>query len=94
MCFGLMTSHVWNLLDLPFLSVHTLGNPSQFWVQVKDDQRETQVPLLVVHGNGPSLLGRNWLSKIRLEIFTVRTQQSLESILEKHKEIFKPELGT
>ena len=66
-------------------------------VRVKDDQDETQLLLLVVDGNGPSQLGCNWLSEIRLDwkrIFMIHTQQSLTNIMEKHKEVFKSELGT
>ena len=66
-------------------------------VTVKDNKQEAKLPLLVVGGDGPSLLGRNWLSAIGLEwkkIFAIRTQQGLQSILEQHKDVFKSELGT
>lgn len=86
-------------LSLP-LRTYT-GEPIQVlglvMVTVKDNQQEAKVPLLVVGGDGPSLLGRNWLLAIRLDwkrIFSIRTQQGLQSILEQHKEIFKPALGT
>ena len=35
-------------------------------VLVKYGNQETTLPLLVVKGEGPSLLGRNWLEKIQL----------------------------
>jgi hypothetical protein len=66
-------------------------------VTVAENQQKATLPLLVVGGDGPSLLGRNWLSEIRLEwekIFSIRTQQGLQSILEQHKDVFKSELGT
>ena len=66
-------------------------------VTVNDNQQEAELPLLVVGGDGPSLLGRNWLSSIRLDwkrILSIRTSQGLESILEQHKDVFKSELGT
>ena len=66
-------------------------------VSVQANNQELQLPLLVVEGDGPSLFGHNWLTKIRLswkEIFSVRIQQTLENILEQHREVFKPELGT
>ena len=66
-------------------------------VTVKDNEQEAKLPLLVVGGDGPSLLGHNWLSAICLEwkkIFSIRTQQGLQSILEQHKDVFKSELGT
>jgi hypothetical protein len=48
-------------------------------------------------GKGPSLLGRNWLTNLRLnwqEILSVRVKQSLESLLKQHAGVFKDELGT
>ena len=52
-------------------------------------------------GNGPSLLGRNWLKHIRLDwaqIAAVTAEQTpsvtLQSLLKKHEEIFRDELGT
>ena len=68
-------------------------------VTVKDNQQEAQLPLLIVEGDGPSLFGRNWLSELRLDwkkMFLIRVdlQQNLQSTLEQHKDVFKPELGT
>ena len=52
----------------------------------------------MVEGSGPSLLGRDWLSKIQLnwkEIHKIHTKQaSLEEILTDHSSLFKDELGT
>ena len=31
-------------------------------VSVKDEDQESLLPWLIVEGDGPSLLGRNWLS--------------------------------
>ena len=45
---------------------------------------------VVVAGDSPSLLGRNWLWKIRLEIRSIIT---LEQIFERHEDIFKEDLG-
>ena len=66
-------------------------------VKVQTHGQEAQLPLLVVKGKGPSLLGRNWLTNLRLnwqEIFSVRVKQSLESLLKQHEGVFKDELGT
>ena len=72
-------------------------------------QMETTVPyrgqekslvLYVVAGDGPTLLGRNWLEHIQLDwktIGQVNAKQStsvLEPLLAKHAEIFTDELGT
>ena len=54
--------------------------------------------LVVVAGDGPSLFGRNWLKYIQLDwkrIATVGTRSnSLQTLLEKHKSLFKEKLGT
>ena len=67
----------------------------QILVQVKYNGQVHQLPLLVVAGQGPPLLGRNWLSTLRLDwshIKQVRT--GLESLLPKYSEVFRDELGT
>lgn len=54
------------------------------------------LPLLVVKGDGPSLLGRNWLAQVKLnwyEIFWVQNA-TLNELLEKHKMVFGTDLGT
>ena len=60
-------------------------------------QRE-ELRLLVVEGSGPSLLGRDWLGKLRLdwsELHSIRSQHSaLDNVLAKHQALFKDELGT
>ena len=60
-------------------------------------QQET-LPLLVVEGDGPSLMGRDWLHKIKLDwqelYHTQVSQPSLQPVLDKHKEVFNDELGT
>ena len=65
--------------------------------KVQTQGQEAHLPLLVVKGDGPSLLGRNWLTSLRLnwqEIFSVRTKQCLESLLKQYEGVFKDELGT
>ena len=66
-------------------------------VNVSFQEQNQELQLLVVAGDGPSLLGRDWLSKIRLnwaELY--HTQQSaltLQDILGKHQTVFSSELG-
>ncbi len=36
-------------------------------VQVEYNDQHVTVPLIVVKGNGPNLLGREWLTKIKLD---------------------------
>ena len=54
------------------------------------------LPLIVVAGSGPSLLGRNWLAQFRLDWKTIHSlkQTALSQLLEKHAAIFEPGLGT
>ena len=54
-----------------------------------------ELELVVVAGDGPSLLGRDWLQKIRLDrsrLNQIRSITTLEQILERHKDIFKEDL--
>ena len=62
-------------------------------VKVNYGQQETKVSLLVVHGKGPNLLGRDWLSSAQLNWQKIHSLQSY-SLLDKHVEIFKEGLGT
>ena len=65
-------------------------------VQVEYKDQHECLPLLVVKGSGSSLLGRNWLQKLRLdwpEIHQLQETGTLERILPKHQQVFKEELG-
>ena len=59
-----------------------------------------ELHLYVVAGNRPSLLGRNWVTHLRLnlamiaKIVTGSLTPTLESITAKHANVFKEELGT
>ena len=58
-------------------------------------QQET-LPLLVVAGVGPSLLGRNWLSMIHLDWKSIRAiahQPPVAPLLDKYSEVFDGGLG-
>ena len=65
-------------------------------VQYRDQKQK--LVLVVVEGNGPSLLGRNWLKYLRLDwnnIFSVRTakMKPLHALLQQHQTLFSKELG-
>ena len=66
-------------------------------VAVKYRNQEADLTLLVVKGCGPSLLGRDWLSAIRLDWKSLcvhrTTGHPLAEILDRHKALFRPELG-
>ena len=77
------------------MNTDVLVRESKIDVHVKHSNQEATLPLIVVKGEGPSLLGRNWLSQLKLnwhEIFWSRNQ-SLMEVLEKHKAMFEPGLG-
>ena len=64
-------------------------------VQLQDEE-PVQLTVTVVAHNGPNLLGRDWLAKLKLDwkqIFAVSKDRTLEEILEENKEVFKDELG-
>ena len=65
-------------------------------VRVAYEKQEDNLVLIVVAGDGPSLFGRNWLKYIRPNwnrIACVHSANRLQSILDKHEALFKPELG-
>ena len=70
-----------------------------------EPQKMHTLPLVVVDGEGHTLLGRSWLREIRLDwhnLFVVNGDQSpcgstakrLDDILEEHKAVFEEGLGT
>ena len=66
-------------------------------VHVCYKEQRKSMPLLVVAGHGPSLLGRDWLGQLKLdwqELYQVnQPEHSLQAILDKHKALFKDEIG-
>lgn len=67
----------------------------QVEVEVCYEER-VKLPLLVVKGEGPSLFGRDWLTKIRLDWGAINTVKcgTLNSVLESYSSVFEPGLGT
>ena len=48
----------------------------------------------MLKGNGPSLMGRNWLHSIRLNWGSInKVNSKLDELLDTHKEVFQEELG-
>ena len=65
-------------------------------VKVRYHGQEEQLPIVDVSRDGSSLLGRDWLAKLKLEwkhIFNVLAQESLQDALGRQGMVFKPELG-
>ena len=75
-------------------TIKVLGSLS---VNVAHNGQLKSLPLLVVAGNGPSLLGRDWLSQLQLDWHKVNHVHSADSpcknILDRHSNVFKDELG-
>jgi len=65
-------------------------------VCVNYEGQRVKLPLVVVKGNGPTLLGRNWLGSIRLDWCKIHhiTSTGLQNLLEKYKEVFSEKLGS
>ncbi len=62
--------------------------------QVTYNSQSMMLPLLVVEGKGPSLLGRNWLEKVRLDwprICNLATTQ--QDIMKEFPEVFRDQIG-
>ena len=65
-------------------------------VEVRHNSQTVTLPLIITRGSGPSLLGRNWLTTLRLDwqkIFQVKTACSLQEVLESYSEVFEEKLG-
>lgn len=70
-------------------------------VWVKLNKQLIRLPLYVVKGNSPSLLGREWLRKIKLKWREIKTitagckpDETLENVLKCHVQVFSETLGT
>ena len=67
------------------------------WLPVVYDQQKRVLPLIVVDGDGPPLLGWNWLKELQLiwqNIFLVSKTETLSDILKRHDKVFNKGLGT
>ena len=65
-------------------------------VQVEVNNQKQQLELLVVPGNRPSLLGRDWLSQLRLDwaqIHHMNHSDPLQTVLDHHPAVFEQSLG-
>ncbi len=68
-------------------------------VQVKYGSQSYKLPLLVVSGKGPTLLGRDWLQHIRLDwkMIGLNTLDNgcdrVQSLLKKYPQVFQEKLG-
>ena len=63
------------------------------------DGKPQQLNLVVIKGNGPTLLGRNWLQCIHLDWPSIKVlsqipNRDLPVLFDHYKEVFTDELGT
>ena len=66
-------------------------------VHVCGKEQKLSMPLLVVAGYGPSLLGRDWLAQLKLDwqelLYQInQSEYTLQTILDKQKVVFKDRL--
>ena len=73
--------------------IHVLGCAT---VKVHYEGQLAQLQLIVVKGEGPTLLGRSWLEKITLNWSRLNytPKAGLPEVLERYKVIFDEKLGT
>ena len=60
-------------------------------------EQTKQLVVYVVAGNGPNLMGRDWLCSLKVsigEVHKVQVPSGLPELLEKHKQVFSDGLGT
>jgi hypothetical protein len=78
------------------------GEPMQICGEVQvtvryQEQGPHELPLVVIKGRGPTLLGRNWLYRFRLDwagIRAVLPAKPLDRLLQEHNSVFANEVGT
>ena len=61
------------------------------------DGIQLQLPVHVVNGEGPNLLGRDWLIKFKINLANVcplMAPDKLNQVLSKHSQVFEEGLGT
>ena len=66
-------------------------------VKVDKDEVTVTLPLVIVKGEDTTLLGRDWLQKLKLDWknnFKLNSTISLQQVLDCHKPVFSNELGT
>ncbi|XP_077863505.1 uncharacterized protein LOC144347283, partial [Saccoglossus kowalevskii] len=86
-------------LNKPTVSLKTYtGEPLkilQMTAKVQYNEQQVYLPLTVIRGSGPSLFGRDWLSKLKVDWSSVnRVSSDIGSVLDQYQELFQDELGT
>ena len=73
-----------------------LKNLGSLTVEVEHNSQKMELPLFVVDGNGPNLLGRDWLEKLSIDWRSVHhiTVTKVSSVCQEFPEVFQEGLGT
>ena len=75
-----------------------LQNLGLLSVHVKHNSQELQLPVLVVEGDGPNLLGRNWLEKLQINwksiYHTGSGTEDVDQLCSEFSDVFQSGLGT
>ena len=65
-------------------------------VKVQYQGQEENLPLIVTAGNGPNLMGRDWLTRLTLDwknFLSTQIHKTLQEVLGRHKLVLNPGLG-
>ena len=94
-----MQGHIYPWVNVQQPSQLTLVSPYMYLVKilVTYQQQALDLPLLVVKGVGPSLMGRDWLLECRLnwqQVYKLNVSDKLEELLEKHATVFSGDQGS
>ena len=63
----------------------------------QNEDKSMSLPLVVVSGNQPNLIGRNWLEKLQFNwqnVYQIQHQSKLQALLDKYDHLFDEELGS
>lgn len=76
-------------------SKQSLRLMGSIFVKVKCNGNARILPLLVVKGNGPALLGRDWIEQLKLDWSLVNriTPDNFDDLCGRYAEVFQPNLG-
>ena len=80
-----------SLATLRTYTGETISVLEELLVKTEHNGQNATMLLLVVQGDGPSLIGWNWLGQIQLDwkgIFSIKGGQSLKRLLTQHSNIF------
>ena len=87
-------------VNLQTYTGQSMSVAGQIEVEVRYQQQTHTLPLFVVTGEGPSLLGRNWLKHLILDWKTIglvsrcRGEERVKDLLQKYESVFTEGIGT